>query len=508
MELRLFSGLRAAFDWLGNRSAALVVGKADLYGAFALIVLCIQALGCVVAAMTHVMLHGDGAYFVFAIGADDPWLIKWRDIAARAAVFVTTVAPTHWLAMNLSLTPMQTAALNGFIFYAVPLLQFAAACALVWPSHREALAFPVANYVFASLLGYGFPSEILLAPGFLWIALFAILKGRIFSVWFVLGFLGLIFSHELAAPAALIVAYLAMHQVRASPWRLSLLSAFILSAFALLIAVRLSGGGIGSDAAAIYVFDPRYVLNNATLWTAVVAVAVALLALWRLPKRTATGARVLLILAASAAPLALYALSIVSDFEQGRYDSTRTVIGAVMALLALAFVAWMTRTAPTTPAPKWVRAAPFVLAVWLAVGVGAAGVFIYDWSVALHGLRRAVISAEAVAPMPYAEARTLMAPREAAANDRMGFGWTLPYRSVVLADGHGSGRILYDSPGHPYYCAKADALTGESVLFSPAVLQQLRELACAPPPPPAETLLSRASRAIARWLGRTPSEAP
>jgi len=49
-------------------------------------ILALQLALSAVAAATLVMLHGDGAFFVYAVSVGSPWLLKWRDIADRAAV--------------------------------------------------------------------------------------------------------------------------------------------------------------------------------------------------------------------------------------------------------------------------------------------------------------------------------------------------------------------------------------------------------------------------------------
>jgi hypothetical protein len=129
-------------------------------------------------------------------------------------------------------------------------------------------------------MGFGFPSEILLAPGFLWIALFMIVKNRVLSILFLLSLAGLVFSHELAFPSALVASYLAVRQVwdegRQSnriSWRTFAALAMISSVFACFIYARLTGGGAGSDHTAIHAIDPRRIVNNPTLWVVVVAIA-------------------------------------------------------------------------------------------------------------------------------------------------------------------------------------------------------------------------------------------
>jgi hypothetical protein len=437
--------------------------------AVALIV--IQLAGSIAAAATEVMLHGDGSYFVYSLSAGEPWMLKWRDIATRATAYVTTVLPTSLAASLLDLTPLEIGRLNGFIFYFVQALQFAIACALVWRSHPQYLIFPTAQYAFSTILGFGFPSEILLAPGFLWIALFLALKARAVSIWFAICFVALVFSHELALPAALVAGYAGCRQARRRDYAAGSRSGrifillLILGTIAGLWAVRASGGG-GTDHTAIYVFDPRRVLNNPTMYLMIAALLGYALWLWRRPGRENPGivGICMLLSAAVAAPLLLRALLPELNLSQGRYDSARTLIGVVMFVLASAFL--------------------------------------YDWTLALRGLTRVVTTAQStqsVQIVPYAEARHLMQPDEARINDRIGFHWVLPYRSVVLADGGTPSRIVFADFGYRDYCAKSSRIDLRHSKIPAGVLSQMQNFACThEPPPPIETISRRFFSFIAR----------
>src|SRR5271165_3335429 len=122
------------------------------------------------------MLQGDGAFFVYVLCVGHPWFLKWQAIAARASTYVLTVAPSQWAMNVFHLSPMAVASANGFFYYLCPLILFATACALVQNKYSQFIVFPVAQYALSSSMGYGFPSEIALSPGFLWICLFLILR--------------------------------------------------------------------------------------------------------------------------------------------------------------------------------------------------------------------------------------------------------------------------------------------------------------------------------------------
>jgi hypothetical protein len=477
--------------------------------AVALIV--IQLAGSIAAAATEVMLHGDGSYFVYSLSAGEPWMLKWRDIATRATAYVTTVLPTSLAASLLDLTPVEIGRLNGFIFYFVQALQFAIACALVWRSHPQYLIFPTAQYAFSTILGFGFPSEILLAPGFLWIALFLALKGRAVSIWFAICFVALVFSHELALPAALVAGYAGWRQARRRDYAAGSRSGrifillLILGTIAGLWAVRASGGG-GTDHTAIYVFDPRRVLNNPTMYLMIAALLGYALWLWRRPGRENPGivGICMLLSAAVAAPLLLRALLPELNLSQGRYDSARTLIGVVMFVLASCFVLLSANpvSAESSGPPPWAKHMPLAIAVAAAIAVGSGAAFLYDWTLALRGLTRVVTTAQStqsVQIVPYAEARHLMQPDEARINDRIGFHWVLPYRSVVLADGGTPSRIVFADFGYRDYCAKSSRIDLRHSKIPAGVLSQMQNFACThEPPPPIETISRRFFSFIAR----------
>jgi hypothetical protein len=477
-------------------------------------ILAIQAAACFAAWFTNVMLHGDGAFFTYSLSMGEAWMLKWRDIAARATVYITTVVPTEWLAAWLQLEPLDISRLNGFIFYLVPALQFAVASALIWRSAPQYLVFPAAQYTLSTALGFGFPSEILLAPGFLWICLFLIVTNRTFGILFWISLAGLVFSHELALPAAIVTVYFAFRQLREEDggsrrqWRPVAVLAMAIAIFALLIGVRLSGGGAGSNGNAIFVLDPRRIFNNPTLLVLGVALAATLIAARRYPQLPRNGLAVsLMVILAFALPLFLRVVFPGIDFEQGRYDSARTIIGAAMFVLALSFVVVVRaeRVGANVPSQDWRENTPLALAVALAVSMGSDIAFLYDWSVALRGFERVATTASSGANViSYDEARTLMTPEETALNDRLDFQWVLPYRSIMLANGGVPARLVFDK-GDYYsdYCEKSVFLRPERGVISPAARTAMREFACAyVPPPPLLTKSRRFFNYLREWRDR------
>jgi hypothetical protein len=458
--------------------------------------LAVQILGILAAASTHLMLHGDGAYFVFALCVGQPWLLKWAFIAARFTVYITTVVPTEWIGWGLHLSPVAIADLNGFIFYLVPTLLYVGACTLVWRRNPRYLIFPAAQYILSTSLGFGYPSEILLAPGFLWICLFLTLGDRTPNVLFFISLLALIFSHELAIPSALVAILLALQQARANDgdksehWRFALVAITSTSILALFVCLRLTAGGEGSDLNAIYVFDPRRIFANPTMWLMIASMVVAI-ALFRRFASSASGELGWWVaIPAAAIPMILKFAVPSFDFDQGRYESARTIIGVVMFSLAMAFALVRARIdQPLSTSARAANASVFVLAVAFAVSAGAGAAFVLDWTIALRGLQRVVTTttvAEHVPKfIPFDDMLARVTPDEASALNRIDYFWALPYRSIILAGGLEPGHIVYANVDYHGYCRVADVISKERSGIPAATLDEMKNFACtyiAPPP--------------------------
>jgi hypothetical protein len=341
------------------------------------------------------------------------------------------------------------------------------------------------------VFGFGFPSEILLAPGFLWICCALLLLGRGDGVWFYVSLTALLLCHELALPSAVVVAWTAIKQrTRTSKDSIpigSLIGIFV--AFGIFLAIRLLGGGAGSDENAIYVFDPRRNFNNPSL---ILAVAIAALALGWLhfftPAKPRTWHYVGPVVFALALPPLLSLGPIDIDFGQGRYESARAATGLGMFLLALGFAA----TIGADKQPYDERKTPpivFLLCVMLAAGVSCAALFAYHWSVALHGLEKVVERSDSGGVpiyISYDDARNLMSSREALLNDQMGFLWVLPFRSAILADGAIPKRIVYDvHSGWGHLCRKRLlSLEQPASRMAAQLTLSLSEFSCNHKPPP------------------------
>jgi uncharacterized membrane protein len=388
-----------------------------------------------VASFGKVMLYGDGAYFVFSIAAGNPWELKWKEIAARSTVYALTVVPTSWLQGIFHFEPGDLAIVNGVFYFLLPALQYAVACALVWRIRPELLSFLALQFALVLCLSFGFPTEIYLAPGFLWICLFLIATGRSGGLPFYCSYVALIFCHELTVFSAMLVAWLSFRSaggtsryVRAA--HVALLAAPIM---VLMIVIAL-GGSEGSQGNLIYTIDPRLLFDNVMLWT---LVAASLVLIWA-PGRFAQRSRPFTVFAVAALVPALLWLLFDVNFGDGRYAARSWVAGSMVLLAAIFVLAFREGNAS-----RLAGRSSFVLDLALiaaAIGVSSFMLFAFDFWKAERELMAIVSPVEQpVSPryVPYASLRDELAAGSFRANDKIEFKWPLPYHVLLL-----SGRLF------------------------------------------------------------------
>lgn len=454
----------------------------------------LQAAMCLCCVFSRSMLYGDGAYFVFALATGKPWPVKWAEISVRATIYLTTVLPTLFLGRALHLGGLDLAALNGLFFYGLPVLQFVWACAIVWRRNPQYLLFPIIQYAFSSQLGAGYPSEILLAPGFLWIAAFCVLENKAFSPSFCLAFLGGIFSHELAIPSMAVIGFLAYRQMRVNDaargvfFQRAALLAIIMAAVVIFIYLRANGGGSGSDRNAVYVIDPRRILNNPSLWYMAACAAMG----WGLaarPTAVFSGWRlVVLIIVIVATPLVISLLNLPVNFGQGRYDSARTLVAGMMFLLSLGFLVTQMPVGSTeVKGLNWINQAVIILAFALASNLGTAVAFFRDFTVLLDANVRIVTAlpaGDAYAPTSERELSTMMSPRAAWISKNMDFSWTRVYRSAVIAPEYRPRRLIYDfvefNDVQTVNCHRLGNVEPDGVLMPKETFHAVQTIICQP----------------------------
>jgi len=495
--LPLQQGPRQTSDWVyprgwTKRISAVLPDLAPLESFIKVIALALllgQTVLYIGSIFTHVMLHGDGSYFVYAIAAGDPWQLKWKYLATRASTYVLTVVPTELLSSGLSLSGEQIAALNGAIFYGVQLGQYIVLLLLAWRRFPGLLIFPILQYGLSTGLGFGFPSEMLLAPGFFWICQLALSRTPICWPIVYLAFAGLTFSHELALPSAVLVVAFAWYRRRqmGPPGlrELQLFSAFSVTMIAACVLIWFDGGGDGAVHGAIYVFDPRRVLNDPTLWLIVVAVMAAV----PISHARVAGHSYFPIVIGIAFFVLAASIGFAFEYAQGRYDSARTLIGVWMPVLGLFHFLQYAKRSPAdvdlASARKLLTGKIMIVAV-LSVNLASSLVFLQDWSRALSAFRHVVNSDPGSGKTEIVSGerlKALIGPLGNELNESMGFTWTWPYRSIVVASGFRPSYVLVDPDEALAQCAPLSLVSPTSRVPA-AVTLQISRFACAQPAPP------------------------
>ena len=455
----------------------------------ALILLAAQALLCIGAVFSQVMLHGDGSFFVYAIAAEDPWGLKWSSLLTRASTYVLTVLPTAFVSDIFRLSGAQIAAVNGLTFYGLQWLQYFILLRMAWRRFPHLLFFPIAQYGLSLGLGFGFPTEILLAPGFFWICMFSLICRPIPGTLLVAAFAGLVFSHELAIPAAILVLVFAWMQYRtletAERLRLDILIAASGTILILWFLLLMNGGGASADGNAIYVFDPRRVLNDPTLWL----IMIATLTLSASPfVKLGTSWRSLGAIGLCCAALTAMS-SFVLNFAQGRYDSARTLVGVCLVGLGLIFIADQMRwgSGQERPMPRLASTMKKCAVAVLAINLTASGIFLWEWNIARRGFVSAVNGPgmDKLEIVPFNSARVPLRPDSVKYVHRMDFSWTWPFRSIVVAKDFRPRRVIVDSDTMYDLCRLGIFSKQSKVSRIPTdVTDAVKRFACVQPPPP------------------------
>jgi hypothetical protein len=492
---------------LGSRAATALSDVLDdrtFIKRAAVAVALMQATLTLLAAASGAVLFGDGAFFAFAIAADNEWGLLWSRFACRAAAYVLTAAPVSVIYFALGLSGEALVRLYSFWLNAVVLLQFLALMALSWRRFPELLWFPVVGYACGVGLGYGFASEMLFASGFFWMAMFAIADDRPSPALLTLSFVAMLFSHELAVlavPIVLLFAYLRRDAFSDPPSRAGL-AVFVGAACAAVLAwawLKASGASSGGTHNMLYVVDPRRLLGNPTVW--LIGLAVALTALYAHVRRRPNGYD--MAVASLLAFVGTLASSHWLNVFQGRYDSARTLMAASLVLLGGLFIlAHQPLRASTRPAPP-PRLDPSLVKLALAVALAANFAsnlsFIYRWEQARETIEAAVGQAGSGAPGRFISVDALAAARgaDAARLGEMGFAWTLPFASIMSAEDLRPARIIANPDAVYWICERRGFSGGPASRVPASTFSALRRYACAQPaPPPPQPLLSRIWRLL------------
>jgi hypothetical protein len=491
-------------------TAASYVRLADvrLSRALAVAVLFSQFLLACVSGYFRSLLFADGSFFTFVIAADNPWGLHWHNFLVRVSAYLVTVLPVLTISRDFDLTGDSIAHVYSLVFYLVPFIQYCIIAALGWRRLPSLLIFPIIDFTFAVGPGYGFPSEMTLASGFFWIGMFLASQRRPSLALIYLSFLALLFLHELAVPAALLIPgylFLATRREKSGVSRGQILfylgCAIALGVWAV---IKFGGFSSGGDTNIIRSLDPRKLLGTPSLWCVVAAAAVAI-AVMRLSgwKRWLIPAGIIVCVTAA------YSL-LHYTFIDGRYESARTAMAGSMLVLGGIFIALRLRGSGTSETPGGsVRDLVGPPADYRVLGIGLAAALAANVATTLMCLHqtlasRAVFESHANAAMRAGSTQyisisdlTKQEPASAAALLRVDFSWTWPFTAIMTAENLQPAQVIFDPVAIPYACVLLQRPIGPAPRIPAATLEGLKNFACAQPVlPPPDTLSTRIERQL------------
>jgi hypothetical protein len=253
---------------------------------------------------------------------------------------------------------------------------------------------------------------------------------------------------------------------------------------AIWLVITLHGGGVGAENGAIYVLDPRRVLNDPTLWL----IAAAILALGAISRAKFTERRHFLWVIGLTCFFLTAMASLPLNFAPGRYASARTLIGVWMVLLGLIYVADQSRTIcdrDESAAPSTFFALNSVVIAILSINLTASSMFLHEWNevvTAFSSIVNTDPSTGTIEIVSEDQLRTLLGPAGSKFNERMGFSWTWLYRSIVAAKAFRPGHVIADSEEALAQC-KALSLQTRASRTPADMINTLSRFACAQPAP-------------------------
>jgi hypothetical protein len=177
------------------------------------------------------------------------------------------------------------------------------------------------------------------------------------------------------------------------------------------------------------------------------------------------------------------------NFAQGRYDSARTMIAIWMLLLGLIYVMErfrITRGSHESGAPNTLFVLKSVTVAILCINLTASAIFLHDWHKAFQAFSSVVNAHPGNTKIEIVsgdQRRTLLGPIGSGLNERMGFSWTWPYRSIVAAKSFRPDRVIMDREEALAQC-KALSLRTNASRIPAEVMDAVSGFACAQPAPP------------------------
>jgi len=472
-------------DGLKSYSGLLATSQHD-YGPHFRLAIAMQAVLAVLGAAFLVMLFADGSYFSFVIAADQPWTLHWHRFPARATAFLFTAAPV-WLANKLfHMQGIPLVRLYSFVFSLVILLQLIAVYKLAGKNHRNLLLFPLLGYVLGPALGYGFPSEMMLSPGFFWICLFLLIQDKSNLIYFYISETLLLFTHELSIILFSLIFVSYFYFIN----RKNIIHIiYIVSLTCVWAYLKLSGSSSGGDGNIIYVLDPRRVLNNPTLWLVILLMGAGYFS------ARIGSARVRIATFLSSAIL-IFCIFIYAgfNFSNGRYDSARTVAAFANLALGIVFllgqmekrrdasVLWRPVDRQRSERSSRFLAASSLIAVFLS-----SAIFLHQW----NGIRDEVVESTnaGVGSGPL----NMILFEDLPGSDKLrtalerwgpGTSWTWPYAGIMVAPDYRPAQIVLDRRSAFAFCERQRGVRlGDGTRIDPLILAQIARFACSQPPP-------------------------
>lgn len=159
------------------------------------------ALAFVVVGLAFdLQTYGDGAIFSYAVATQQVWDVHWRNIVARATVWLVAMAPAEAF-VGVTRNAQAGVVLYGFLSFSAQAFGLFATLLFDGTKTRVFFAFACASTACLTPLVFGFPSEMLFAHALFWptfaLAFSTARTKRAAALLFVFA-LALAFTHEAA----------------------------------------------------------------------------------------------------------------------------------------------------------------------------------------------------------------------------------------------------------------------------------------------------------------------
>lgn len=463
--------------YISSLAESLVDRKADYKSNFVFI-LFLQLSLCILAAYFTIMLYADGAYFSFIIAEGQPWESHWQNYLVRTSALITTVIPTYAASILLKFSGAYLVGFYAFLFNFIILLQFSILY-FIMRKNRNYMILPILGYIFGPVLGYGFPSEAMLAPGFFWICVTTATRERFLPWIFYPSYALLLFTHELSLflfIAAFFSFIFLMKEVKVFFYL------FSVSILTIWLILKISGASPGGSDNLIYLLDPRRFINNPSLWIICISIF-----LWAFVPKTFA------YMPASFSILMIATLSMVYfdiNFLNGRYESARiTAVSANLTFFAVFFFAKFNIkqraiiNASDRKRYAIQKDASFLLKLCSIGAVFCSIAFLYQWNTIRVELVKSVVRGQHLPELTVTSLQSLETTNPALydALNRWGTGtsWTWPFAAIMIAPDYQPAQVVMDQRSAYWFCeqySKFKPRHDSPIKIS--VLEQIKDYSC------------------------------